>query len=111
MGTTKRKDGENVWVLSINMEMTMDFQSALSLLKIGKCVARSGWNGTGMFLYLVKGSEFVVNRPPLNEIMAEGTVVSYRAHIDMKTADGTCVPWLASQSDLLEDDWVEVLIK
>jgi len=89
-------------------KQTVSFSRALELLKDGNCVQRIGWNGKGMYLYLVQGSTFVVNRPPLNEIMAEGTTVRYNAHIDMKTADGSCVPWLASQSDLLEEDWVIV---
>ena len=86
----------------------MEFQSALTLLKANHRVARSGWNGKDMFLFLVPGSTFTVNRPPLLGIYPEGTEVKYHAHIDMKTVDGTIVPWLASQTDLLAEDW-EVL--
>lgn len=81
------------------------FGFALNMLRHGCKVARDGWNGKGMFLYLVPSSEFVVNRPPLLGIYPEGTKVHYRAHIDMVTADGSCVPWLASQTDLLAEDW------
>ena len=90
------------------MQKLMDFSQALTLLKLGKCLARTGWNGKGMYVYLVDGSVFEVNREPLLSIMGEGEVVSYRPHIDMKAADGSCVPWIASQSDLIEEDWVEV---
>lgn len=83
----------------------MTFSEALDAVKNGNRVAREGWNGKGMFIFLVPGSTFTVNRPPLMGIYPEGTVVNYHAHIDMKTADGTIVPWLASQSDLLSDDW------
>ena len=83
----------------------MDFGKALEAIKDGKKVQRSGWNGKGMFLFLVPGSTFKVNRPPLLGIYPEGTEVDYHAHIDMKTAQGYVVPWLASQSDLLSDDW------
>ena len=83
----------------------MNFGEALAQLKMGDKIARSGWNGKGMFLYLVQGSQFVVNRPPLLGIYPEGTVINYLPHIDMRTADGSCVPWLASQTDLLADDW------
>lgn len=86
----------------------MNFGQALEALKAGKRVARAGWNGKGMFLYLVNGSQFTVNRPPLLGIYPEGTVIDYRPHIDMKTADGQCVPWVASQSDLIVEDWSEV---
>ena len=84
----------------------MDFGMALYLMRQGKLVTRAGWNGKGMFLYLVPGSTFQVNRPPLLGIYPEGHTVHYLAHIDMKTADGSCVPWLASQTDVLADDWL-----
>lgn len=87
----------------------MDFGQAINVLKCGGRVARQNWNGKGMFLYLVPGSTFVVNRPPLLGIYPEGTEIVYQPHIDMKTADGRCVPWLASQSDMLDTDWVELL--
>lgn len=83
----------------------MNFGEALAAIKAGKRVARAGWNGKGMFLFLVPGSTFTVNREPLLSIMGEGTQVQYHAHIDMKTAQGYVVPWLASQADLLSEDW------
>jgi len=82
-----------------------DFSTALRALKQGEKVARSGWNGKDMFIFLVPGSTFKVNRPPLLGIYEEGTEINYHAHIDMKTVDGTIVPWLASQTDVLADDW------
>ncbi len=85
----------------------MNFGSALTILKAGGRVAREGWNGKGMFLFLVAGSAFEVNRKPLLGIFPEGTKVDYHAHIDMKTAQGYVVPWLASQADMLADDWVD----
>lgn len=87
---------------------TTNFSRALEMLVDGQCIQRLGWNGKGMYLYLVPASSFDVNKEPLLSLEGEGTKVFYRAHIDMKTADGSCVPWLASQSDLLEDDWVKV---
>ncbi len=85
-----------------------DFGWALACLKDGLKVARSGWNGKGMFLFLVLGSTFKVNRPPLLGIYPEGTVINYCPHIDMKTADDKIVPWLASQTDVLAEDWMLV---
>lgn len=84
------------------------FGHAITGLKEGKRYARKGWNGKGMFIYLVGGSKFTVNREPLMGALGEGTEVNYLPHIDMKTADGSCVPWLASQADMLADDWVLV---
>lgn len=87
----------------------MDFSAVLQGVKHGgRRAAREGWNGKGMYIFLVQGSRFTVNREPLLSILGEGTVVDYRSHIDMKTADGSIVPWVASQTDLLADDWTFV---
>jgi hypothetical protein len=86
----------------------MNFSDALYMLKAGKKVSRAGWNGKGMFVFLVPGSKFKVNRLPLLGIYPEGTEIDYHAHVDMKTADGMIVPWLCSQTDLLAEDWGEV---
>lgn len=86
----------------------MNFSEALHNIKNGSRVQRAGWNGKGMFVFLVPGSTFIVSRPPLLGIYPEGTKVDYHAHVDMRTADGTIVPWLASQPDLLADDWQNV---
>lgn len=86
----------------------MDFSAALLAVKAGRRVARSGWNGKGMFVFLVPGSTFTVNRPPLLGIYPEGTQVEYRPHIDLRAADGTVGPWTPSGADLMAEDWVEV---
>lgn len=78
---------------------------AVKKMQNGDRVERAGWNGKGMFIFLVPGSKFEVNRAPLLGIYPAGTVVYYHAHVDMKTADNQVVPWLCSQSDLLATDW------
>jgi hypothetical protein len=83
----------------------MNFGDALKHIKDGAKVSRAGWNGEGMFIFLVPGSEFKVNRAPLLGIYPMGTEIRYHSHIDMKTADGFIVPWLASQTDILVEDW------
>lgn len=83
----------------------MNFSQALEAVKNGAKAARQGWNGKDMFIFLVPGSTFQVNRPPLLGIYPEGTTINYHAHVDMKTADGQIVPWLCSQTDMLADDW------
>lgn len=84
----------------------MDFGKALGVIKGGGRVARAAW-GDGTFLYLVPGSTFAVNRPPLLGIYEAGTVISYRPHIDKRAADGTCAVWRPSADALLADDWAE----
>jgi hypothetical protein len=78
---------------------------AVKELQDGNLVRRAGWNGKGMYLLLVPGSKFKVDRAPMNQIFAPGTEVEYHAHVDMKTAQGYVVPWLCSQTDLLALDW------
>jgi hypothetical protein len=73
--------------------LSFGFGEALDRLLDGKRVARSGWNGKGMWLHL--------QRPDENSKMS-------LPYIYMRTADGDLVPWLASQTDLLRFDWEEI---
>ena len=84
----------------------MDFSEALVAVKGGAKIARTGWNGKGMFLYFVPANSY----PAVTDIAKAtfGDMVPYGAYIAMKTAQNNVVPWLASQTDLLADDW-EVL--
>lgn len=86
----------------------MTFGLAIDAMRKGFKVAREGWNGKNMFIFWVPGSTFQVNRAPLLGIFEEGTEITYQSHIDMYTADGTVVPWLASQSDIAALDWTIV---
>lgn len=86
----------------------MDFGMAIIALKRGEAVARKGWNGKGMFLTLQNGSEVegekMRNEPAKNYYGAH--TVKICPHIDMKAADGSyVVGWLASQTDMLAEDW------
>lgn len=73
----------------------MNFGQALDALKSGKCVQRSGWNGKGMYLYLECGLTHATERD-----------VAYEPCIIMFTAQQQHQPgWLASQADMLADDW------
>lgn len=83
----------------------MYFGAALDYMRAGAKLTRTGWNGKGMFVYLVQGSEFEVNRAPLNTIFEDGTKIKYRPHIDLKAADGTCGVWSPNNTDILAGDW------
>jgi hypothetical protein len=92
----------------------MNFGQALELLKAGKCCARKSWKEKSeserdMFVFLVPASDFKVNRHPLLGIYPEDTEIHYNAHIDVKRGDNNVSPWTALQSDMLADDWYEVL--
>lgn len=79
---------------------------AIKQLQDGQRVRRRGWNGKGMFLILVPGSRITVTPGrPLASAFEVGTSLSYDAHVDIYTAQGTVVPWLCSQGDLLAIDW------
>lgn len=83
----------------------MNFSQALGSIKAGNKCMRSGWNGKGMFVFLVLGSTFKVSRPPLLGIFPEGTEVNYRPHIDIKGADGSISTWVPSIGDIMAEDW------
>lgn len=101
---------KNQFDIDFKEDYAMSFSDALLRLKFGNLLSREGWNGKKMFIFLVDGSTFKVNRAPLDKIFEEGTEINYLPHIDMRTADGSIVPWLASQSDILSNDWSIVKI-
>lgn len=99
------------WYANIRKEQAMQdtsFVGALLALKGGLQVRRSGWNGKGMFITLQRGYPEGI---PINHNTAEatgipeGTVCRFLPYLMMCTVDGSFVPWLASQTDLLSDDW------
>lgn len=100
------------------ISQNMDFGEALKALKAGKKIARMGWNGKGMYLYLTTGhkvdSKVWTSADPAHEMTDHERLVGeveILPHIDMYTVnrDGRrarLCGWLASQTDMLEEDWV-----
>lgn len=76
------------------MEPEFDFGEALKRLKDGRAVTRAGWNGPGQLLILQRPDEHSKMTLP---------------YIYITTVQGNRVPWLASQTDMLADDWSEFL--
>jgi hypothetical protein len=72
----------------------LTFSQALEYLKQGKRVARDGWNGKGMWLKLVD-----------HKVRYFTDAYHGLPWIGIKTADNSFVPWAASQTDLLAEDW------
>ena len=72
---------------------TFSFGKMLVTLKCGGKCARKGWNGKNMYIELQTPDEHSKMSKP---------------YIYMKTVDDDLVPWVASQTDMLENDWVEV---
>ena len=75
------------------MNPFVSFSDALSLLKVGAKMQRAGWNGKGMYVEL--------QQPDAHSKMS-------LPYLFMKTAQGDLVPWLASQTDILAEDWIRV---
>ena len=84
-----------------------DFGTATHLMKLGNRVQRAGWNGKGMFLYYVPAASYPMQRNSLETMggIFPDDMVPYGAYIAMKTAQDNVVPWLASQTDVLAEDW------
>lgn len=68
----------------------MNFGDAIKVMKSGLQVFRTGWNGKGMWIAIQYPDDHSANTLP---------------YIYMWTADSQRVPWLASQTDMLSDDW------
>ena len=83
----------------------MNFGKALEKLKEGKKVQRQGWNGKGMFIYHVPKGEYKPCTAIAEQLVNENGLVEYGAYIAIKTVQGNVVPWLASQADMLAEDW------
>ena len=81
----------------------MNFSEALSHLKQGGKVARSGWNGKGMWLIHIAGEAVA---QAIADRYGDGNAIPVLEAIYMKTSTGELVPWLASQTDVLAEDWV-----
>lgn len=98
---------QKVLLSQANQEEQTEFSfgRAVELLKQGQRVARKGWNGKGMFLLLVNGKCVT---EPINDCCGNPQQVGLPVldAIYMKTADNKLVPWLASQTDVLSEDWV-----
>ena len=85
---------------------TYDFGFALKALKEGRMVTRKGWNGKGMWLMFIPAECWHTS-------VGSSSMLVPKSHrlpcIAMKTVDGGLVPWLASQTDVLAEDWMEFI--
>lgn len=107
----RRAKKHGVFSLDKNKEEAiMNFGEAIKALKLGSCVARKGWNGKGIFIKLKKGESLNTPNNRFNEVMTHDFIyidtTGLRANNPNASMDR--VPWLASQTDMLADDWVVV---
>ena len=86
----------------------LTFGLAVEALKKGMKVARAGWNGKGMFAYLVPANSYPAQTGAAKSHFGDGAMVLYRAYLALKTAQGDVATWAPSCSDALAEDWLIV---
>ena len=86
----------------------MNFGLAIEAAKKGKKISRRGWNGKGMYVIYRTGypEGIPCNKNTADAVgIPEGTLFKVRPYLQMKCVDDTFQMWMASQSDILADDW------
>lgn len=85
----------------------MTFSDALDkVINFGYRAYRKGWNGKNQFIYYVsKGHYKPCTDVARKYLTGDDGKVAYGAYVAIKTSDGNVVPWTASQTDMLADDW------
>ena len=84
------------------------FGMAIEAAKQGFKVARIGWNGSGMFAYIVPANSYPAQTRVAKEHFGENAMVPYRAYWALKTAQDDVATWAPSCSDSLAEDWIVV---
>lgn len=81
----------------------LSFGEAMNAASSGEKICRIGWNGKGMFLFMISGGAWNF------ECDVDGVdSIDTLPFICMKTADNKLVPWLASQTDVIACDWIVI---
>lgn len=88
----------------------MDFSKALEELKHGNRVSRGGWNGKGMYIFMIGTDMHDMTLGGWTFTNGRNDNLELLPFIAMKTADDKIVPWLASQTDILAEDWGVIFI-
>ena len=86
----------------------MSFGLAIEAAKMGMKIARKGWNGKGMWVVYRTGypDGIPCNKNTADAVgIPEGSLFKVRPYLQMKCVDDSFQMWLASQSDILADDW------
>ncbi len=82
----------------------MNFSKALEEMKAGKKLSRKGWNGKGMYVFLLTGEDIKKAIAPMPDNTIALPSIAMCTH-DSTRRKAVLVGWLASQSDMLADDW------
>lgn len=85
------------------MDELLNFGDAIKALKDGKAIARTGWNGKGMFIYYVPGGDYQTQTHIAKK--AFGVSVKYNPYLAIKNVNDTVSTWIPSVNDVLAEDW------
>jgi hypothetical protein len=84
----------------------LTFGLAIEAMKKGAKVARTGWNGKGLFAYYVPPASYPVQTGAAKSHFGEGSLVPYNAYFAIKNVDDSVNTWVPSINDCLSDDWM-----
>lgn len=104
----KREIFEATYESAAGATGAISFGQALQALKAGARLARTGWNGRGMFIYLVPAASYPVQTGAAKAHFGAGAMVPYNAYLAIKNVDETVSTWVPSVNDCLAEDWVIV---
>lgn len=90
------------------MAQSFNFGGALTALKLGKKVARTGWNGKGMFVYFVPAGAYAPCTPIAETLINEEGRVEYNPYFAIKNVNDRISTWVPSVNDCLAEDWYVV---
>jgi len=85
---------------------SLTFGEAIEAAKSGHKIARKGWNGAGMFAYIVPANSYPAQTGVAKSHFGENAMVPYRAYWALKTAQEDVTAWAPSGSDSLAEDWM-----
>lgn len=83
----------------------LTFGLAIEALKKGMKVAREGWNGKGMFVYLVPADSYPARTPAAKGYFGADALVPYNAYMAIKNVNESVSTWVPSVNDCLAEDW------
>lgn len=85
--------------------VNLSFGDALVALEAGKRLQRAGWNGKGMFVYLVPANSYPAQTGAAKAHFGENAMVPYNPYFAIKNVDNTVSTWVPSVNDCLAKDW------
>lgn len=105
------------WITKAQFDKTyrhadgMTFGSAIEAMRQGHSVARTGWNGNGMFVYRVPANRYPAQTDVAKAYFGDGAMIPYNAYYAIKNVNETVSTWVPSINDCEAEDWQIVEIR